>query len=394
MKDIYRGAQTVCVWLGPGTDDSNLVISFLTPVLKTFRNNEELDELDYEESASKGFPVQTTKKWQALSALLRRAWWGRVWIVQEVAAASTAMVVCGQAEIPWTEFVDVVRQVIHIRIHLVGVMPTTHRRLFNILTIKQIYDGQGNVPIMEALTQSRFVQATDPRDKICALPGLCLHDSVIDVDYSKSTFEAFGDLAIGLLFRRTNNAFVDSHVIMSILSDSQGQRSMALLSWVPDWRMPSNLTFRYIAWRGGISNAAGNSLVKTSRTDNPNRICLLGMMCDAVLIMSSIAPALTHEKLDIISTDNLAATNDNYEALRRTRLGLNDRINESSSIAATCRRYQDHKSCDTAYSRTLIGNTVHLYSPRGSEPHVDAGRYFAEGYWHFRQFWLNFILGA
>ena len=48
MKDIYRVAQTVCVGLGPEADNSNLAISFLTPVLNIFRHNEELDELDYE----------------------------------------------------------------------------------------------------------------------------------------------------------------------------------------------------------------------------------------------------------------------------------------------------------------------------------------------------------
>ncbi|KAK7927424.1 hypothetical protein PG985_004422 [Apiospora marii] len=43
-------------------------------------------------------------KWQALLALMQRPWFGRRWVVQEIALALDAQVYCGPDEIPWKDF--------------------------------------------------------------------------------------------------------------------------------------------------------------------------------------------------------------------------------------------------------------------------------------------------
>lgn len=164
MREIYSGAQNVCIWLGPEANDSNLAISFLTSTLKLLRDNNETDIENYGSLLGTGVPAQTSKEWKAVFALLHRAWFGRMWVVQEVAAAVIAKIVCGQAEMPWTVFVDMTHRVARARMYWTGIVPAAHWRLANIVMIKDQFDEHDNVPIAEALTGSKVFQATDPRD--------------------------------------------------------------------------------------------------------------------------------------------------------------------------------------------------------------------------------------
>ena len=129
MKEIYGGAQTVCIWVGTEGEDSNLAISFLRSIHQTLRARNELDIMNHGTLLAKEFPLQTTKEWKAVSALLCRAWFGRMWIVQEVATAAIAKIVCGSAETPWTDFVDVTRRMAPAKMYLTGAIPTGHWRL-------------------------------------------------------------------------------------------------------------------------------------------------------------------------------------------------------------------------------------------------------------------------
>jgi hypothetical protein len=113
IEEIYGGVQTVCIWLGTEGEDSNLAISFLISIHVTLRARNELDIMNYGTLLAKEFPLQTVKEWKAVAALLRRAWFGRMWIVQEVATAAIAKIVCGPAETLGTEFVDVTRWMAH-----------------------------------------------------------------------------------------------------------------------------------------------------------------------------------------------------------------------------------------------------------------------------------------
>ncbi|KAI8965639.1 HET-domain-containing protein [Daldinia sp. FL1419] len=97
MASIYGGADCVYVWLGDEKDNSKLAIDFI--------RNRVLDLGRFDRLTRDN---QTAKEWQALSALMRRRWFSRRWIVQEIAVAKGAVILCGKEKIGWKDFADAV----------------------------------------------------------------------------------------------------------------------------------------------------------------------------------------------------------------------------------------------------------------------------------------------
>lgn len=59
-------------------------------------------------------------KWNAMFNLMKRPWFSRRWIVQEIALAKEARLYCGKKNIPWQDFADAVQL-------FVSVESATHR---------------------------------------------------------------------------------------------------------------------------------------------------------------------------------------------------------------------------------------------------------------------------
>ena len=96
MADIYRKATSVCVWLGEASTDSDLALNFISRVV----NLDDFDRLVADRRAP--------QEWAALSSLMRRAWFSRRWVVQEIALATRATLYCGDAYVDWSDFADAV----------------------------------------------------------------------------------------------------------------------------------------------------------------------------------------------------------------------------------------------------------------------------------------------
>ncbi|KAF2652232.1 HET-domain-containing protein [Lophiostoma macrostomum CBS 122681] len=97
MSKIYSEADNVCIWLGPGDDDSALAMSLLPRI----RNLTSDFEKNVESSTS-------CREWAALIRLMGRAWFTRRWVVQEIALARRGTVHCGHQSTTWTRFSEAV----------------------------------------------------------------------------------------------------------------------------------------------------------------------------------------------------------------------------------------------------------------------------------------------
>lgn len=96
MAKIYHGAVNVLVWLGEGDNNSDLAMRFVRDVL----NLKDFDRLIRDPN--------TPKKWDALSTIMRKKWFSRRWVIQEIAHAENAVLCCGHSEIKWDEFADAI----------------------------------------------------------------------------------------------------------------------------------------------------------------------------------------------------------------------------------------------------------------------------------------------
>jgi len=102
MQSIYSSAEEVYIWLGRSEDESDLAIDQISSVI------------DYVLKVWQHF-LQGTEKipppisssdavLAALGHLYVRPWFNRVWVVQELLLARSAVLVCGNRRIDWDTF--------------------------------------------------------------------------------------------------------------------------------------------------------------------------------------------------------------------------------------------------------------------------------------------------
>jgi hypothetical protein len=123
MREIYEKAHMVLIWLGPEAGDGGLAISFLNEIGARVMAN----RTSWHSSHAKDEPVQvetfwveedsiwvkdelsadrTRDRWAALIKLFSRAWWHRIWIIQELVLARKPVILCGSDYISFTPMSD------------------------------------------------------------------------------------------------------------------------------------------------------------------------------------------------------------------------------------------------------------------------------------------------
>jgi hypothetical protein len=116
-----------------------------------------------------------------LSSILSRPWWSRVWVLQEVAFARSAILMWGRATIHWTLLSTA---------HLQRLYLSPEDKTGKIPPVL-LFSGNDQRPIRDVttfLTTARSCDSSDPRDKINALLGLFGGSMATKVvpDYDKS----------------------------------------------------------------------------------------------------------------------------------------------------------------------------------------------------------------
>jgi hypothetical protein len=96
MSEIYSEAINVCIWLGEEKDNSPSAIKLVQKIRAVAQFEEVVEE------------NTSCEDWVALIALMRRPWFSRRWVVQEIALANKAMLHCGKDVLPWLEFSEAI----------------------------------------------------------------------------------------------------------------------------------------------------------------------------------------------------------------------------------------------------------------------------------------------
>lgn len=186
MRKIYKSAVNVFIWLGDEADESSMAIKLIPRVANDVPSGIDADGVRRGEIRS-----GTPREWRALKALLSRPWFGRMWILQELGVASSATVVCGNQSISWQAVSNMIDHMHTTGLWLIlfgssGYRSSVlaHGRLRSLLLIRNEISKHGAMSSVNALWASRDFNATDPRDKIYALIGLCVRDGyLIQPDY-------------------------------------------------------------------------------------------------------------------------------------------------------------------------------------------------------------------
>lgn len=96
MHLIYNKAKSVCIWLDPSDETSESAMDFVKDLLN-------LHTFDRVFQDAGNVHLLAT-----FAHLLRREWFGRRWVVQELAVARAARLYCGSKYVPWEDFAGAV----------------------------------------------------------------------------------------------------------------------------------------------------------------------------------------------------------------------------------------------------------------------------------------------
>jgi hypothetical protein len=240
MQEIYAGAQEVIVWLGPADSNPSIGPAFLfvhdlckhLNELGIF-NLKNYTAADLDRALEKATTQLHRQNWCAVIEILLKPWWGRVWVIQELASARRAFLQFGKLSLPWPEMA----LIIHI-------LNTWHPSLTQLELLGDLYETEVGEAIYRAASianarttfqrkvinsfesliyLSQLSQCKDPRDKVYALLGLASSDvrKIIQPDYNRP---------IAWTFAIVIKAYVHCHADLNILGAIQVSRLFLKLS--------------------------------------------------------------------------------------------------------------------------------------------------------------------
>ncbi|KAL8740940.1 MAG: hypothetical protein Q9184_008441, partial [Pyrenodesmia sp. 2 TL-2023] len=236
MRRIYSAASAVLIWLGEPSHDSHAAFELIPEILRAKRldeasgiQNGDLWDLSKDHW---GLPWTTDPVWYPLFALLRRPWFKRAWIIQELAVSTNATVLCGYDKVSWTEFGEAYAylaasgvMMTYVPVALVNFSILDHARHL----VKQATPQ----PALHVLMRHRQALASDPRDKIFAFGGLIAADHNVSScrkpEYGRHAASIFKTFAVETL--KNDRALK----ILSVPRVQEHSSVGQLPSWVPDW---------------------------------------------------------------------------------------------------------------------------------------------------------------
>lgn len=245
MGEIYKSAARVVIWLGPASPGTALamrILSFLGHFLRfdrrdqTFTSAWKEPEEAHWADLDQPLPFNETQI-RALEELFWRPYFERLWVVQEVLLSAKAVVMCGRQE--------TTAQSITVAAALLAKKPTMPSRCEGLSDgvlprLKQtlnVFEESRHRQLLELVRDTRGLKCVDARDKIYAVLSLARDGGDIVPDYSLSTIEVYGQLAIHSMNRNQ---------LMFLSGCELGSRMLEGPSWIPDWtteRMTRRIEF-------------------------------------------------------------------------------------------------------------------------------------------------------
>ena len=243
MREIYATAERVIARTGKASQDSEEAIELIKEMGRFMRIHDghlpPMTTITADDLRQRGFDP-STKAWGALWALFDRPYWGRVWMVQELASHDSVVIVAGYSfalkgdYIRTCILIQALARSTKYRSSTTGLREEPIHSLQmrdypkalgmrNILSLCNKVDTQAKLLIL--LSGMFNMEASDYRDRIYAIMGVVGDElSAFPADYTKPKERVFQDY-VKFLVRRHHN-----------LLCLQGNRQKAVdfgPSWIP-----------------------------------------------------------------------------------------------------------------------------------------------------------------
>jgi hypothetical protein len=167
--------------------------------------------------------------------MLTARWWDRIWVVQEAVIAQNITLRYGGVSAPWEMVAEAaLTHFQRARIDHDSPISRDDIKVLNLLSRVQDIDsfrrawGENDKPsILSLLREFSNRKASDERDKVYALLGLCDQNTGIRPDYLSEVRETYMLATIDIILHSQS---------LSVLTGDLGRKERRdLPSWVPDW---------------------------------------------------------------------------------------------------------------------------------------------------------------
>ena len=291
MRQIYSYASRVVICLGIDTPENVSALNLLRSVKEMIEFDGSADGPSQTDIAKvrNYFETEVSAK-EGLSFLFRdflmQPWWGRVWVIQEVAVSSRATVVIGESELEWSSVYHAIGPIASDPIVVqLGSTRSLVKGLNSLTTIVNIEAlrvrvKEGSLPPISTLVAANQSAATDPRDLVYAFLGLAKEneDPLLRPNYLEYNSAPVVFLNLIEYSVRVENS-------LDIICFSEGRIQNGLPSWCPDWTQRPRSGWHY---KSDLSGHAPYSLIPAFQdilSDGPWHAC--GNKLPAARIMRS-----------------------------------------------------------------------------------------------------------
>lgn len=267
MNHIFSKAERSITWLGEESDDSNLALLLIEQWTQWANPRwilpfPSMDGADVRTVSTYVPLAYADSAFSALINLGRRAYWSRLWCLQELILPQEVEVMCGRYRIRLKRLgavlkaweyaiprrVNLRRKMYEVDEGFVDLLCTPMVRMLTVVGVhsesclkyatKREHDAQ--IDSFRVMSSSRHLRATDPRDKIFGVLNL-LAPSIrqfINVDYEAPEEAAYWGIGKALLSHEKNLMILDQSA-----REDDNTDSMVLPSWLPRWTMTNESCF-------------------------------------------------------------------------------------------------------------------------------------------------------
>jgi hypothetical protein len=261
MEEVYRRASLVWVWLGDSDEFSELAFDELHGLGQY---------LDWDGAVPQEYLVKELdrhpQRWRAISELLYRPWFRRMWIIQEILSARRAMMICGKDIIDVDLFLKLVYSMFRANIlkSVLAFHPNRNQlsggplrvaldQLSFLVKAKfEMTDflarHKFKKTLLNFMAETRWAEATNPLDKIYGIFSLASDAGSLGYRHSGGKkispwhpFKIDYTLTKEEVFINITKAIICTSRSLEILRFAKYEpNSMSNLpSWVADWANPT-----------------------------------------------------------------------------------------------------------------------------------------------------------
>jgi hypothetical protein len=266
MRTIYSRAKRTLIWLGRVNDRQDLGVSAFAKLsikigLAGLRFRLDASEypkiavVDTRTNKSRILLPFSNEFYLALICMLRRPWFQRAWVVQEVTVSRMATILWDYVEYDWDDLVQALKYMSTVQFPLAFIVSLRH---IAAIENERTRYSNGSNNLLGLLLRHQRCLATDPRDKVFSFCGLINTSPArcsVRVSYAEDASSVYRELAIKVLHHEQTLDIL-SRPPLPVVSKLD-----TIPSWVPDWSIHASRDMAHTWGYGPLSLAGAESRV-------------------------------------------------------------------------------------------------------------------------------------